>query len=93
MEDFCLNYNLPNNLIKEPTRFKSMENPTCIDLMLTNYAKRFQHSMAIETGLLDFHKMTVTVMKSHYEKPKPKIKNRLAYKRKRNLCVSTFLPT
>ena len=45
MEDFCLNYNL-SNLIKEPTCFKSMENPTCIDLMLTNYAKSFQHSMA-----------------------------------------------
>ena len=49
-----------------------MENPTCIDLMLTNCAKSFQHSMAIETGLSDCHKMTVTVMKSRYEKPKPK---------------------
>ena len=72
MEDFCLNFNL-YKLIKELTCFKSMENPTCIDLMLTNYAKSFQHSMAIETGLPDCHKMTVTVMKSRYEKPKPKI--------------------
>ena len=29
--------------------------------------------MAIETGLSDFHKMTVTVMKSQYQKQKPKI--------------------
>ena len=31
---FCATYNL-KNLIKEPTCFKSLENPTCIDLILT----------------------------------------------------------
>ena len=64
-EDFCLNYNL-SNLIKEPTCFKNIENPSGIDLILTNSPKSFQHSMAIETGLSDFYKMTVTVMRSHY---------------------------
>ena len=63
MEYFCINYSL-FNLIKEPTCFKNTENPSCIDLILTNFPKCFQHSMAIETGLSDFHKMTVTVMKS-----------------------------
>ena len=66
---FCLNYNL-SNIIKEPTCFKNPENPSCIDLMLTNFPKGFQNSMAIETGLSDFHKMIVTVMKSHYKKHK-----------------------
>ena len=75
MEDFCLNYNL-SNLIKEPTCFKSMENPTS-----------FQHSMAIETGLSDCHKMTVTVMKSRYEKPKPKI---ISYRRYKNFSNDAF---
>ena len=79
MEDFCLNYNL-SNLIKEPTCFKNTENPSCIDLILTNSPKSFQHSMAIETGLSDFHKMTVTVMRSHYQKQKPKIICYINYK-------------
>ena len=72
MEDFCLNYNL-SNLIKEPTCFKNPAHPSCIDLILTNFPKSFQNSMAIETGLSDFHKMTITVMKSHYKKLKPNI--------------------
>ena len=72
MEDFCLNHSM-SHLIKEPTCYKSLENPTCIDLILTNFPKSFQNSMSIETGLSDFHKMTVTVMKSHYKKQNPKI--------------------
>ena len=40
LEDFCLNYSL-SNLIKEPTCFKNPENPSCIDLMLTNFPKKF----------------------------------------------------
>ena len=44
--------------------FKNNENPSsCIDLILTNFPKYFQHCMAIESGLSDFHKMRVTVMK------------------------------
>ena len=38
-------------------------NPTCIDLMLTNRPKSFQDTLVIETGLSDFHKMTVSVLK------------------------------
>ena len=86
MEDFCLNYNL-SNLIKEPTCFKNPENTSCIDLMLTNFPKGFQNSMAIETGLSDFHKMTVTVMKSHYKKQKPKI---ICYRKYTNCSTDLF---
>ena len=35
MKDFCEMYNL-ENLIKEPTCFKSTENPSSIDIILTN---------------------------------------------------------
>ena len=41
----------------------------------------------MKTGLSDFHKMTVTVMKTTYEKLKPKIKNYRGYK---NFCNDTF---
>ena len=36
--------------------------------MLTNSVPSFQNSCALETGLYDFDKMTVTVFKSYQEK-------------------------
>ena len=70
MQNFCDTYNL-DNLIKEPTCFKNIFNPSTIDLILTNRAKRFQNSVAIETGLSDHHKLTITVMKSFFQKQVP----------------------
>ena len=37
--------------------FKNPNNPSCIDLIVTNRPKSFQNSMVIETGLSGFHKM------------------------------------
>ena len=62
MKTFGEIYKLPN-LIKEPTCLKNPENPTCIDLILTNKPLSFKNTYVIETGLLDFHKMVVAVMK------------------------------
>ena len=42
----------------------SPENPTCTDLILTNHPRSFQNSTVFETGLSDFHKMTVTIMEA-----------------------------
>ena len=58
-KDFIDNYNLIN-LIGEPTYFKSQENPSCIDLILTNGPRSFQNYCAIVTGLSDIHLMTLT---------------------------------
>ena len=54
MGDFCDTYNL-TNLITDPTCFKNPLNPSLIDLILTNRARRFQDSWVIETGLFDHH--------------------------------------
>ena len=70
MREFCETYNL-ENLIKEPTCYKNPENPSSIDIMLTNKKLSFQNSMTFETGLSDFHKMTVTVMKRYFKKKDP----------------------
>ena len=35
MNTFCITYNLAC-LIREPTCFKNIDNPSCIDLILTN---------------------------------------------------------
>ena len=67
------------NLVREPTCFKS-NNPRCIDLMLTNRGRNFQQTTAIETGLSDFHKMVVTVLKTSFDKQKPNVVNYIDYR-------------
>ena len=53
--------------MKEPTCFKSLENPTCIDLILRNQPKYFQNSNVFETELSDFHKLTFPVLKAYFQ--------------------------
>ena len=72
LEEFCASYNL-KNLIKQPTYFKNPDNSTLIDHILTNLPKSFHSSSAYETGLSDFHKLTLTVLKTFHVKHKPKI--------------------
>ena len=57
-------YNL-KNLVKQKTCYKNPDNPSCIDLILTNCHRNFQNTNVFETGLSDFYKMTVSVLKSH----------------------------
>ena len=68
-----LDENTAVNMVKENTCFKSKDNPSCIDLLITNSSKSFQKTTTVSTGLSDFHKMSVTVMKTTFEKQKPKI--------------------
>ena len=70
MKEFCETYGL-ENLIKVPTCYKSTKNPSSIDIMLTNKKRSFQNSLTIETGLSDFHKMTITVLKKYFKKEDP----------------------
>ena len=62
VNDFCNVYSL-SNLVEEPTYFKNPDNPSCIDLFLTNRWKCFQSIMMMETGISDFNKMVITVLK------------------------------
>ena len=64
-----------------PTCFKNPSNPSCIDVMLTNHSRSFQNSLAIDTGLSDFHRMTVTVMKAYSPKLCPKLVNYRDFKK------------
>ena len=80
MLEFCNVYGL-KNLIKEPTCYKNALNPTCIDLILTNKFNKFQNSKTIETGLSDFHKMTVTVLKTFFQKKAPTLIKYRNYKK------------
>ena len=60
------------NIVKEPTCFKSLSNPSCIDLVITNSSSNFQNTKAISTGLSDFHKMVISVLKHTFHRPAPK---------------------
>ena len=79
ISDFLFQNDL-TNIVKENTCFKNPDNPTCIDLFLTNFPKSFQNTVAVTTGLSDFHKMTVTVLKNTFCKPPPKIVHYRCYK-------------
>ena len=70
LEEFCVSYNL-KNLIKEHRCSKNQKNVTRINHILTNHPKKFHSSGVYETGLSDFHKLTV--FKVFYAKHKPKI--------------------
>ena len=79
LEEFC-NLNGLTSLIKKPTCFKNPDKPTCIDLILTNQPSCFQHNKVFETGLSDFHLMTVTELKMSFQKLQPKIINYRGHK-------------
>ena len=66
--DFMYQYDL-KNLVKEKTCFKSIENPSCIDIFLTNHPKCFHHTKAISCGISDFHKMIFTIVNTTFCKP------------------------
>ena len=83
ISDFMSTYNL-KSLIKQKTCFKNPDNPSCIDLILTNSPRSLQDNSVFETGLSDFHKLTTTVLKHYFPKPKPKIVNYRDYRNFRN---------
>ena len=68
MKTLCNGHNL-HNLIKENTCFK--REPKCYNLILTNCKFNFQNTMILTSGFSDFHKMTVTVLKTEYVKADP----------------------
>ena len=72
LRDFLFHYNA-KNLVKENTFFRSIDNPRCIDLFLTNSYRNVQNTTTLATGLSNFHKMAITVLKTTFPKAKPKV--------------------
>ena len=74
MRNFMELYDL-NNPVCEPTCYKNLHKPSCIELSLTNKIQGnlyFWGIYTFETGLLDFHKIFVTVIRTYFKKMKPK---------------------
>ena len=70
MKAFCDNYNL-TSLIKQSTCYKNPNNPTCIDLILSNTHRSFQSTCVILTGPSGFHLMALIVIKRSFRKSPP----------------------
>ena len=75
------------HIIKKRTCFKSLSNPSCIDLVITNSSSNFQNTKAISTGLSDFHKMVISVLKHTFHRSAPK---ELVYRDYKNFDRITF---
>ena len=72
LNNFC-NVNNLKSLNKKSTCFINSNKISCIDLFFTNCPIYFQNISTIETGISNFHKLVVTVLKMFYKKQKPKI--------------------
>jgi len=74
-EDPLDNFSLQNdltNIVKKPTCYKNKDNPSVIDLLLTNTPKSFKKTQTFFTGLSDCHKLVLSVFKTTFTKSKPK---------------------
>ena len=72
MIKFCDTYNF-KDLAKHVSYMflKTVHNPSTIDLILTNKPRSFLNNITIESGLSDHHKLTITVMKTFFQKQPP----------------------
>ena len=61
------------NLVKDKTCFKSLDNPSCIYIFITNSYQSFQKTTTVFTALPDFHNIVITVLKTTFPKAKPKV--------------------
>ena len=68
LDEFCDLFNL-TNLIKTKTCFTK----SLIDLFLTNRLLSFQKTQVTETGLIDYHKLFSTFLKSDFTRLRPKV--------------------
>ena len=71
MHDFCNVYNL-ESLSNTLTCLKNPENPSCVDFLLTNSKNNFDEAVVLESGISDFHKLVVSLLKSYFKKEDPK---------------------
>ena len=78
LKNFLDLYSL-KNLVHEATCYKS-QTAKCIDLVLTNRNRSVQQTTTVKTGLSDFHKMVVSVLKTTFPKHGPTVINYRNYK-------------
>ena len=97
-----MNHTFLENTVKKLICFKNPAKPTCIEMIITNkLVEMFRIAKMYETGLSDFYKLFVSVMKLSYKKRPPRMIKCRDYKKfsnkhfknslNENLAVSTEL--
>ena len=81
-----LNNHDTKNIVKEKICFKSVLNPLCVDLFITNNPKSFQLTHSFPCGLSDHHALVVTILKNTFGKQK----SNLRYYRDWGKCDNEF---
>ena len=69
------------NIVKEPTCFKNPENPSILDLVITNRPKSFWNTKTFRNSISDFHSLVATVLNIKYTKAIPKVITYRDYKK------------
>ena len=87
--EFCQMYN-HHNLINEPTCYKTPNNPSSIDVILTNRKNSFENSSTIEPGLSDHHKMIITAVKVKFKKKESQTINDFFRDELKNTVQNTY---
>ena len=77
--DMLLNLYDLSSLVDKPTCHKS-QNPSCIDLILTNRKTLFNLSNTFEVGISDHHELVSTILKAGVVKGPPQVKIYRSYK-------------
>ena len=75
------------NIVKGPTCFKSVDNPTTIDLILTNNPRSFWNTKSFPNSISDFHALVTTVLNLKYVKSEPK---EVTYRKYKNFDLDNF---
>ena len=75
------------NVNKKPTCYKNSKNPSCIGFILTNNPRSFFKMSTLFTGLSDFHKLVLSVLKTTFCKSKPK---EIIYRNLKNFEEESF---
>ena len=70
----CLDTFALSPLNIDPTCFKNSKNPSCLNLLLTNFKPSFMKTNVFETRFSDHHKMISTIMKLNFTRESPKTK-------------------
>ena len=86
LAEFLRNYDA-KNIVKNKTCYKNINNPSCIDLFITNCFRHFHGTVALSVGMSDFHKLVVTVLKCTLKTGKPK---NVSYRNYKNFNNENF---
>ena len=79
VDTFCSIWKLKSSK-KDTMCFKNPNNPSCVDLFVTNTIRSLQETQVFETGLSDTQKLVVTVLKFNIPKSPSKLITYKSYK-------------